>query len=483
MDNGHVKARRLFRVITVVMAAGLVTMITCAGSDAPIAVGTAEKTRPPVDLSTAIIRVAEKNIPAVVHIEVAMSREVANPLLPFENDPFLRRFFGLPKMPPKFKQQLLGLGSGMIIDPQGHILTNYHVVDSASKIEVVMADGSRHAGKVVGTDRRTDLAIVKISPPGLLPAVTFGDSDRLRVGEWVVAIGAPRGLDKSVTQGIISAVHRRGIMDPTGYEDFLQTDAPINPGNSGGPLLNLYGEVVGVNAVIATQSGGFEGIGFTIPSNMAVYVSRALMAHGKVERGWLGVTIRDVPAGAAGTQGVKGARVMDVVKGGPADRAGLKKDDIVTRYGDKPIDDSGTLQNEVAATAAGRDVTLTILRDGRQQELTVRIGRLEDSAKLLEASVKNRLGAEVRNLTAKEAEKYGLDRPQGVVITRIDPGGVLARAGLEVSDVILAVGNEQIDGVDTFVRRVNALPAGRRIALTVLDHRTGEIGSLEVTIK
>jgi serine protease Do len=483
MAYSNLKTRKIFSLILLIIAAGFMTLITCAGSDAPITVGTAEKSRPPVDLSMAIIQVADKNIPAVVHIEVTMSREVANPLLPFENDPFLRRFFGVPKMPRKFKQQLLGLGSGMIIDPQGHILTNYHVVDSASKIEVVMADGSRHTGKVVGTDRRTDLAVVKISPPGPLPAVTFGDSDRLRVGEWVVAIGAPRGLDKSVTQGIISAVHRRGIMDPTGYEDFLQTDAPINPGNSGGPLLNLYGEVVGVNAVIATESGGFEGIGFTIPSNMVVYVSKALIAHGKVERGWLGVSIRNVPPVSAGAKPVKGAQIMDVVKGGPADRAGLKKNDIVTRYGDKEIDDSSILQNEVAATPAGRDVKLTILRDGRQQELTARIGKLEDSAKFLEASVKNRLGAEVRNLTAKEAEKYGLDETIGVMIARIDPKGTLAKAGLEISDVILAVGDQPIDGVDTFIQLVNSLPTGRKITLTVLDHRTGEIGSVGVTIR
>ena len=483
MDNMHFKTRKIVTVISMVIAAGLTTIITCAGSDAPISVGAVEKSRAAVDLSTAIIQVAEKNIPAVVHIEVTMSREVANPLLPFENDPNLRRFFGMPKMPPKFKQQLLGLGSGMILDPQGHILTNYHVVASASKIEVVMADGSRHTGMVIGTDRKTDLAVVKISPPGPLPMVTFGDSDRVRVGEWVVAIGAPRGLDKTVTQGIISAVHRRGIVDPTGYEDFLQTDAPINPGNSGGPLLNLYGEVIGVNAVIATESGGFEGIGFTIPGNMALYVSRTLIAHGKVERGWLGISIRDVPSGSAGTKPLQGAQIMDVVKGGPADRAGLKKDDIVIRYGDKEINDSSVLQNAVAATPADQDVRLTIVRDGQQKELTARIGKLEDSTKFLGASVKNRLGAEVRDLTAKEAEKYGLDEPKGVMIARIDPKGALAKAGLEVSDVILTIEDEPIDGVDTFVQLVNAVPAGQKITLTVLDHRTGEIGALQVPVR
>jgi serine protease Do len=470
-------------VAFLVGAAWIGGMASCATADVPAAAATAEKPRTPVDLSTAIIQVAEKTIPAVVHIEVTMSREVANPLLPFEQDPSLRKFFGVPKMPRKYKQEMVGLGSGMILDAQGHILTNYHVAGSASKIEVVMADGSRHTAKVIGTDPKTDLAVIKISVAGSLPTVTFGDSDRLRVGEWVVAIGAPRGLDKTVTQGIISAKHRRGIMDPMSYEDFLQTDAPINPGNSGGPLLNLYGEVIGVNTVIASASGGSEGIGFTIPSNMALYVSRALIAHGRVERGWLGVSISNVPAPQPGAQPPRGAQVMDVIKGGPAERAGLKKNDIITRYGDKEITDSSELQNSVAATPADRDVKLMILRDGREQELTVRVGRLEDSTKFLGATVKERIGAEVRALTAKEAEKYGLEKPHGVVISRLDPRGAFAKAGLELSDVILAIGDEAIDGVDTFVRFVNALPAGQEIPFTVLDHRDGEMGDVGVTLR
>jgi Do/DeqQ family serine protease len=474
---------KLVAVALLVGSAWIGGMAACTTADSPVATGTAEKSRAPVDLSTAIIQVAEKTIPAVVHIEVTMSREVVNPLLPFEKDPLFRRFFGNPKMPPKYKQEMMGLGSGMILDAQGHILTNYHVVGSASKIEVVMADGSRHAAKVIGTDPKTDLAVIKISAAGALPTVIFGDSDRLKVGEWVVAIGAPRGLDKTVTQGIISGKHRRGIMDPMSYEDFLQTDAPINPGNSGGPLLNLYGEVVGVNAVIASASGGSEGIGFTIPSNMAVYVSRALIAHGKVERGWLGVSIRNPQASSTGAQPPRGAQVMDVVKGGPADRAGLKKNDVITRYGDKEITESSELQNSVAATPAGQDMKLTILRDGKQQELTVRIGRLEDSTKFLGVTVKERIGAEVRAITAKEAGKYGLEKPQGVVITRLDPKGAFAKAGLEISDVIVAIADEPIDGVDTFVRLITALPAGQEIPFTVLDHRTGEIGIVGVTLK
>jgi serine protease Do len=246
------------------------------------------------DLTTAIIQVAKQNIPAVVHIEVTESQEVENPFAPFGNDPFFRRFFGVPNMPRKFKRELKGLGTGMIIDSQGHILTNHHVAGGATKIEVLLSDGRRYPAKLVGTDPNTDLAVIHIDAQGPLPYVTFGDSDKVEVGEWVVAIGHPRGLDQTVTQGIISAKHRRGITDPSGYQDFLQTDTAINPGNSGGPLLNLKGEVIGVNAAIASESGGFEGIGFTIPSNIAVHVAKTLIAHGKVERGWLGVSIQDL---------------------------------------------------------------------------------------------------------------------------------------------------------------------------------------------
>lgn len=190
----------------------------------------AEKAKTSIDLSTAIIQVAKNNIPAVVHIEVTERQEVVNPLLPFESDPFFRRFFDIPKMPKKFKRELKGLGTGMIIDPQGHILTNHHVAGGATKIEVLLSNGQRYPAKLVGTDPKTDLAVIRISAKEPLPHVTFGDSDKVEVGEWVVAIGHPRGLDQTVTQGIISAKHRRGITDPNSYQDFLQTDAAINPG-------------------------------------------------------------------------------------------------------------------------------------------------------------------------------------------------------------------------------------------------------------
>jgi len=444
----------------------------------------AENTKP-FDLSTAIIQVAKKNIPSVVHIEVTERQEVANPVLPFQSDPFFRRFFDIPKMPKKFKREVKGLGSGMIMDSQGHILTNHHVVGGATKIEVLLSDGRRFPAKIVGTDPKTDLAVIRISTKDPLPHVVFGDSDKVEVGEWVVAIGHPRGLDQTVTHGIISAKHRRGIMDPNSYQDFMQTDAAINPGNSGGPLLNLKGEVIGVNAVIVSESGGFEGIGFTIPSDMAQYVAKALIAHGKVERGWLGVNTRDLTpklAKSVNSETEKGALIAEVIKGGPADKAGLKKNDVIINFQGKVIPDSSALRNEAANTPVGQEVKVTILREGKKLEVTVKTGSLESSAKMLAASIKDRMGAEVRSPTTQEKEKYNLDDNQGVVISWLDNKGPLKKVGFEVGDMILAINKQPVEGVENFVQWVNGLKPNESVTLLALDHRSGEMGTLVIVL-
>ncbi len=475
-----IRYRPLFEVLLSLFMSG---MILASLQSTPVQA--AERAKP-IDLSTAIIQVAKQNLPAVVYIEVTESREVVNPLLPFESDPFFRRYFGIPKMPKKFKQEMKGLGSGMIIDPQGHILTNFHVAGGATKIEVTLADGSKHPAELVGGDPKTDLAVIRISTKERLPHVTFGDSDKAEVGEWVVAIGAPRALEKSVTQGIISAKHRSGITDPNSYQDFLQTDAAINPGNSGGPLLNLYGEVIGVNAAIATESGGFEGIGFTIPSNMARYIAKALIAHGKVERGWLGVTIQGLTpelASKVHAETLKGALIADITKGGPADKAGLKKDDVVISYRGKEIPDSSTLRNDVAETPVGTEAKVTALRNGKRGEYTVKIGTLEEATKLLAASVKERLGVEARSPNSTEVNKYGLNPNQGVVITWEDPKGPLREAGFEIGDMILAINNQPIDSMEGFVNLVSLLKPKDKIAILALDHRTGNTGTVQVVVR
>jgi len=454
-----------------------------APAPVPAAPGKAMQTA--LDLSTAITQVARENIPAVVHIDVTERREISNPLLPFGNDPFFGRFFNGPQMPRKFQQEVKGLGTGMIIDTDGHILTNNHVAAGASEINVLLADGNSYKAEVVGTDPKTDLAVLHISADEELPAVTFGDSDKAEVGDWVVAIGHPRGLDETVTQGIVSAKHRNGIIDPSSYQDFIQTDAAINPGNSGGPLLNLKGEVIGVNSAIASTSGGFEGIGFAIPSNMAIHIARTLIAHGKVERGWLGVSISDLTPETVKSMklpNAKGARVAGVVPGGPADKAGVKDNDVITSYAGQQIADAAALQNKVADSTAGQQVPITLVRDGKNLEVTAGIGTQEDAVRTMAASLEKRLGAVVRPLTAEETDHYQLEAGIGVVIQKLDSDGHLAKAGFEKDDVILAINNVPVKGVEGFVELARAIPPDRQVWLTALDHRSGQSGYVRVDI-
>jgi len=460
--------------------------ITQAFAASPTTVQTAPAPQPSAyDLSTAIAKVAQAAIPAVVHIEVTQRSEVNNPMLPFENDPYFHFFFNGPRMPHKFKQEMKGIGSGILMDAQGHILTNNHVAGGASDIQVTLADGRQFPAKVVGTDSKTDLAVIKIQDSDRLPYLAFGDSDQVGVGEWVVAIGAPRGLDQTVTQGIISAKHRTGISDPTSYQDFLQTDAPINPGNSGGPLLNLKGEVIGINAAIATDSGGSEGIGFAIPSNMATRIASTLIASGKVERGWLGVSISDLKPDAAKSVGLpspKGALVADVAKGGPAAVAGLKLGDVVLSYQDQPVADSSALRNAVADTPSGKQAKMTIWRDKKKQELVVKIGSTEDAVKVLSASVDDRLGVTVRPITPKEDEKYGIDPGEGVALSTVNPKGLFGQAGLEPKDFVLQVNGQAIKGVDGFAELLSSLPAKQPLVVLALDHRSGQSGYVQMML-
>ena len=439
-----------------------------------------------VDLSTAIARIAKEAIPAVVHIEVTQRQIVNNPFLPFENDPLFHYFFDVPHhMPHKFKRELKGLGSGMIMDAKGHILTNNHVVAGATEIQVLLADGQRYPAKLVGTDPKTDLAVIQIKADEKLPYVTFGDSDEMNVGNWVVAIGAPQGLDQTVTQGIISAKHRRGILDPSSYQDYLQTDAAINPGNSGGPLLNLQGKVIGVNAAIVSESGGFEGIGFAIPSNMAVHIADALIKNGKVERGWLGVSIRDLTPDLRKSMKLdvsKGALIAEVVKGGPASEAGLQKNDVVTAYQGEEIPDASSLQNQVANTSIGQEITLTVMRKGKSRDFKIKIGDLRDAIKKLAASLNKRLGVVMRPVTEKEDKEYGLQGSKGAAIKSLQTDGLLGRAGFEVNDIILAVNGQPVSDVQRFVNLVESLKPHQWVQFLVLDHRTGQTGYIRVMV-
>ena len=466
-------SRVSFLGVGVIVALALAASAPAAPGDAP-------------NLSTAIAQVAKQNIPAVVHIEVTQRQEVANPLLPFENDPFFRYFFSLPRVPRKFKRELKGLGTGVIMDEQGHILTNNHVVGGATEINVLLADGKTYPAKPVGADSKTDLAVIRIVAKEPFPHVTFGDSDAVEVGEWVVAIGHPRGLDQTVTQGIISAKHRQGITDPSGYQDFLQTDAAINPGNSGGPLLNLRGEVIGVNAAIVSESGGFEGIGFAIPSNMALHIAKMLIARGKVERGWLGVSIQDLTPDLAKSFGLdtpKGALVAEVAKGGPGEQAGLQRGDIILFYQGKDVRNASALRNEVANTPVGKKAKLVVWRDGKKKELAVAIGNAENISKMLAASVNRRLGGEVRAVTPQEMQQLGLEPDEGVAIASVDRKGPLSEVGFEPGDIILEVDGQPVEGVESFLGIVNSLQPGQEVTMLAVDHRSGQSGYLQVVVR
>ncbi len=443
-----------------------------------------EKKKP--DLITGVTQVAKEAVPAVVHVEVTQKSETINPLSPFDSDPSLRRYFNIPKVPKKFKREVKGIGTGMLIDQSGNILTNSHVVESATKILVLLADGRQFAAKLIGTDPKTDLAVIKISGKEPFPSLRFGDSDKVEVGEWVVAIGHPRGLDQTVTTGIISAKNRRGIADPSSYQDFLQTDAAINPGNSGGPLLNLSGQVIGVNSAIASASGGFEGIGFAIPSNMARHIMKALMERGKVERGWLGVSVQDLSYEQAKSLGLptsKGALVAEVMKKSPAMKAGVQVGDVILQYKGAEVADSSELRNQVATTPVGESVKITVWRKGKKVTLTARVGSLETANKLMAESVKERLGADFRAMAAKDLEKYGLESKTGVVVSSLAQNSPLKEAGIEVNDVILGVSGQMVDDLDGLAGILSTIPPNQQVSFLILDHRTGNTGTVQVTLK
>jgi serine protease Do len=441
------------------------------------------------DFRNAVINVAKTNIPAVVHIEVTQRQEIENPLAPyspFESDPFFRHFFNIPQMPKKFKREMKGIGTGMIINDQGYILTNYHVVTGATEIQVILSNESQYKAKVIGTDPKTDLAVVKVSANEKLPYVIFGDSDRVEVGEWVVAIGHPRGLDQTVTQGIISAKHRQGIMEPSTYQDFLQTDAAINPGNSGGPLLDLDGRVIGVNAVIASQSGGFEGIGFAIPSNMAIHIAKSLISSGKVERGWLGITLQDIPfekMKSLKLTSPKGAYVIEVMKGSPAYKAGLKPGDVILSYDGKQLEDSGELRNLVAGTPIGKEISLGIMRNGKRLTIPVKIGNPQEAARIMASVLEDKLGVSVRPITESEASKYGLEQGMGVLITKLDPKGPMASAGFETGDLVIQADDQPVGSPEELSSIVDAAQSGKAINILAMDHRTGRAGYIRVKVR
>lgn len=451
-------------VLGVLTSANMDWVSPVRASAKPVAV---DLSAPPGNFSAVVKAVT----PAVVNIStsrVVRSTEAEDPRF---DDPFFRRFFGdefFRRFGVPRERRQSSLGSGVIVDSSGHIITNNHVIANADEIKIVLGDKREFLGKVVGTDPKTDLAVLKIDGEDL-PTITWGNSDTLEVGEYVLAIGNPFGLNQTVTLGIVSAVGRAnvGIAD---YEDFIQTDAAINPGNSGGAMVNVRGELVGINTAIFSRSGGYMGIGFAVPSNMVRNVMESLIQRGKVIRGWLGVSIQGVTPDLAknfGLSDAKGALVSEVLSGSPADEAGVKSGDVIVTFDGKEVQDQTDLRNIVAQTAVGKDVKVKVVRDGKPKTIKVKIGEQpkdvasigqESSGVQGEGDNKALVGVEVRNLNAEIAERLGLPPDsKGVVITDIDPSSKAAEAGLRVGDIINEINREPVKNVEDFKRIVAKL--------------------------
>ncbi|HEU0155682.1 MAG TPA: DegQ family serine endoprotease [Stellaceae bacterium] len=443
---------------------------------------------------------ARRVLPAVVNISVEMSEQAAieeegegssdvSPAIPGGTpfDQFLRRFFQNPA--PNTAQQITALGSGFIIDPEGDIVTNNHVVAHASKVTIIFQDGSRHPAKVVGRDQKTDLALVKIETDKKLPFVTWGNSDDVKVGDWVVAVGNPFGLGGSVTAGIVSALGRN--IDEGPYDDFLQIDAPINRGNSGGPTFDLSGQVIGINTAIYSPSGGSVGIGFAVPSNIAKHVVEELKAHGKVDWGWLGVAIQNITPPIAKSLSLKpneanGALVASVVPNSPAAKAGLKSGDVITAAGGHKIRNVHDLPRLVAEQPIGSKLDLSIDRDGKSQTITAAIGAMpEHQTATAEtrppAPTASALGLELGSLTPQLRRQLKIGPEiSGVVVLRVAANSPAQSLGLEPGDVIVSIDRQPVGSPNEAAAQLKKAAAQGNVLLLLNRHGTSEFVGLSV---
>ncbi|MCG6974898.1 MAG: DegQ family serine endoprotease [Acidiferrobacterales bacterium] len=446
--------------------------------------GTAVSTRSQAALPASppnFVEVVKKTMPAVVNISTTrvVQSEGGSPF-PFFGDPFNQPFGGDPFGQEPKKHREGSLGSGVIVDSAGYIVTNNHVVEKADEIKVVLNDKREFEGKIIGTDPKTDIAVIKISGKDL-PVLPWGDSDKLEVGGYVLAIGSPLGLNQTVTMGIVSAKGRAnvGIAD---YEDFIQTDAAINPGNSGGALVNTDGEVVGINTAIFSRSGGNMGIGFAVPSNMARSVMAELIKHGKVTRGWFGVSIQEVTPALAKQFGLKdatGALVSETIEDTPAAKAGIKPGDVILEFDGKKVADASALRNIVAATPIGKSVRVKVVRDKSSKVLTAKIveqpkriaGLHDEDSQTGKGTAL--AGIRTRDLSPEIASQLGLEpNTAGVLVTNVEVGTPAEKAGLAPGDVILAITRKQVRtpvrSVEEFQKLASALRSDEAVLLWIV---------------
>ena len=420
-------------------------------------------------VSNTFRQVAAAVRPAVININTVSTvrSPLAGPRSPFEEffgEEFLRRFFGEPR-----ERIQRSLGTGVIVDPSGIALTNAHVVEGASEIEVVTVEGKKFKAKVVGADAKSDLAVLRLQNSGRFPAARLGDSDNVEVGDWVLAIGSPFGLEQTVTAGIISAKGR--VIGQGPFDDFLQTDAAINPGNSGGPLVNMAGEVIGINTAILSRTGGSVGIGFAIPINLAKKIYTELITRGKVARGWLGVSVQPLTSDLARSFGAKeesGVLVADVVEGSPAQKGGLQSGDIIMEFDGKKIATPSDLQRAVGLTQPAKAVKVRLFRDRAERTIEVQIGEAPDEPQAREgapAEGKTLLGLDVKPVTPEIARQLGLKSVEGVVVAAVEAGAPADVAGVQPGDIIREVNRKRVRGLADFERLVRSLKEGDRVML------------------
>lgn len=450
------------------MPNGIVRPITTA-PQLPMAGGNAKN----------FVEIAKMVKPAVVNIAASRSGKSGDgpQSSPFD-DPFFRRFFGdefFKRDQPHRERKERGQGSGVIVDPNGLIITNNHVVNKADEIRVFLSDKREFKGKLIGTDTKTDIAVVKIDATGL-STIPLANSDQLEVGEFVLAVGSPFGLTQSVTMGIVSAVGRAS-MGIAEYEDFIQTDAAINPGNSGGALVNVRGELVGINTAIFSQSGGNMGIGFAVPSNLARSIMDQLVKGGKVVRGWLGVAIQELTPELAAQFGLgdtKGVLVSDVMDDSPAKKAGFERADVITEYDGKPMDSPTHLRNAVAQTPIGRKVSIKVIRDKKAKTIDVTIveqpkslgqsGSEDNGESTAPTGVLSDL--DVRELNEELASRYGIKTTErGVVIVRVKPGSTAEDVGVREGDIVLEVNRKPVTSIKSYERAVSGLAKDQAVLL------------------
>lgn len=370
---------------------------------------------------------------------------------------------------PRKRPDTPGTGSGVIISQKGYIVTNNHVVGGAEEVQVRLSDKRKFIGRVIGKDPDTDLAVIKIEPEGELPVVDWGKSGQARVGQWVIAVGNPFGLDRTVTVGVISGIGRENVQ-LSRYEDFIQTDASINPGNSGGPLFNIHGKVIGINTAIINFA---QGIGFAIPSDMAQDIVKQLIERGQVVRGWLGVGIQAVTEDLAGKFGVKaseGVLINEIFEGDPADQSGLMPGDIITGVNGKDVDTPQTLSRIIAGMGPDKKIKVVVMRDGKEKTITVTLAQRKDETLVASISPepKSLLGITVEDLTEELAERYKLKEEKGALVTKVDPGSIGEAQGLKEGDLIREVNRSEIKGKDDFGKVASDVEKGESVLIRVI---------------